>query len=101
MYGISDFLLGYKNTNGNDPCELFPFRHTWIAPFVASDYGYRGWLYFPLHRACAFCRFVFNPSLSGFAFYSITFRLSLRFSLRSTFPDGVLYGIQHDPSLAI
>jgi hypothetical protein len=31
----------------------------------------------------------FNPSLSDFAFYSITFWLSLRFSLRLTFPDGV------------
>jgi hypothetical protein len=31
----------------------------------------------------------FNPSLSDFAFYSITFRLSLRSSLRLTFPDGV------------
>jgi hypothetical protein len=30
-----------------------------------------------------------NPLLSGFAFYSIAFRLSLRFSFRSTFPDGV------------
>jgi hypothetical protein len=68
---------------------------------VASGYGYRGWLYFPLHLACAFCQFVFNPSLLSFAFYSITFQLSLRFSLRSTFPDGVLYGIQHDPSLTI
>jgi hypothetical protein len=30
-----------------------------------------------------------SPSLSGSAFYSITFRLSLQFSFRSTFPDGV------------
>ncbi len=33
---------------------------------------------------------VFNPSLSGAAFYSITFRLFLRFPLRSTFQNGVL-----------
>jgi hypothetical protein len=32
-----------------------------------------------------------NPSLSGFAFYSITFRLSLRLTLRQAFPDEVLY----------
>jgi hypothetical protein len=32
-----------------------------------------------------------NPSLSGFAFYSITLRLSLRLTLRQAFPDGVLY----------
>jgi hypothetical protein len=31
----------------------------------------------------------FNPSLSDFAFYSITLWLSFRFSFRSTFPDGV------------
>jgi len=42
-----------------------------------------------------------NPSLSDFAFYSITLRLSFRFSLRSTFPDGVLYRIQLGPSLSI
>jgi len=42
-----------------------------------------------------------NPSLSGFAFYSITFRLSLRFSLRSTFPDGAFYRIQPGSFLAI
>jgi hypothetical protein len=45
--------------------------------------------------------FFINPSLSGFAFYSITFRLSFRFSLRSTFPDGVFYRIQHGSFLAI
>ena len=44
---------------------------------------------------------LFNPSLSGFAFYSITFRLSLRFSLRSTFPDGAFYRIQPGSFLAI
>ena len=42
-----------------------------------------------------------NPSLSDFAFYSITFRLSLRFSLRWTFPDGVFYSIQPGSFLAI
>jgi hypothetical protein len=42
-----------------------------------------------------------NPSLSDFAFYSITFRLSLRFSLRLTFPDGAFYSIQPGSFLAI
>jgi hypothetical protein len=42
-----------------------------------------------------------NPSLSDFAFYSITLWLSLRFSLRWTFPDGVFYRIQPGPFLAI
>jgi hypothetical protein len=44
---------------------------------------------------------LFNPSLSDSAFYSITFRLSLGFSLRSTFPDGVFYKIQLGSFLAI
>jgi hypothetical protein len=43
----------------------------------------------------------FNPSLSDFAFYSIIFRLSLRFSLRLTFPDGVSYSVQFGSFLAI
>ena len=71
-----------KNTNGNDPFELFPFRHFWIATAVASGYGYHGWLHFDLLRACAFCWFSFNPSLSDSAFYNFILRLSLRFSFR-------------------
>jgi hypothetical protein len=90
-----------QNTNGNDPFELFPFRHFWIASAVASGYGYHGWLNLDLLRACAFRRLIFNPSPSDFAFYSITLRLSLRFSLRSTFPDGVFHRIQCGSSLAI
>ena len=43
----------------------------------------------------------FNPSLLDSAFYSITLWLSLRFSLRSTFPDGAFYRIQCGSSLAI
>jgi len=42
-----------------------------------------------------------NPSLSGFAFYSITFRLSIGSSLRSNFPDGAFYRMQCGSSLSI
>ena len=60
-----------------------------------------GWLHFKLLRACAFCCLVCNPSLSCLACYSIPLRLSLRFSLRSTFQDGASYRIQCGSSLAI
>ena len=57
---------GLLNTNGNNPCELFPFRHFWITSSAASGYGYRGWLLFHLRSACAFCRFIFQPIAFGF-----------------------------------
>jgi hypothetical protein len=47
-----------------------------------------------------------NPWLSGGAFYGITFRLSIRFSRRKTFPDEVSFGtlracISEDPHACV
>jgi len=56
-----------------------------------------------VHRlpACAFGFFFFIPWLSEWVFYNITLWLSLRFSLRKTFPDGAFYRILRGTSLAI
>jgi len=44
---------------------------------------------------------LFNPSLSDFAFYSITFRLSFRLFLAVNLPGRSVIGIQVGTSLAI
>jgi hypothetical protein len=82
-------LILYKNTNGNDPFELFPFRR--FLNFFAD--GVRLRLSWPVVLSSASCLrirlIIINPSLSVSAFYSFILRLSLQSSLRSTFPDGV------------
>jgi len=83
-----------------------PFRVVPISSFLNCFIrGVRlrlcGWLYFNLLRACAFCRFIFNPSLSDFAFYSITFRLSFQLFLAVNLPGRSVIGIQVGTSLAI
>jgi hypothetical protein len=91
----------FINTNGNHPLELFPFRRRRISSPVASGYCYHGWLHFQLLPASAFRCYFCCPSLSGSAFYGFTILLSLRFSFRITFPDGVSDRIQVGSSLAI
>ena len=57
---------GAKNTNGNDPFELFPFRRFWISSAAASGYGYHGWLVLHLLPACAVRGFISQPIAFGF-----------------------------------
>ena len=97
----NEILDGDKNTNGNDPLELFPFRRRQISSPTAPGYGYHGWLHLFSPPACAFRYYFCCPSLLDSAFYGVTLLLSLRFSFRITFPDGVSDRIQCGASLAI
>jgi|GEM_PF-4137620 len=86
---------------GTTLLELFPFRLRSIAFALTSGYCFYGWLpqlnFLPEHSVLLFC----NPSLSDFAFYGITFLLSLQLTSRLTFPDGVLFRTPHSPFLTI
>ena len=53
-----------------------------------------GWLYRPVPPACAFIICFNNLRLLGSAYYSITFKLSIRYSFRFTFPDGAFFGLR-------
>ena len=90
-----------KTQMGTTLLELFPFRRWRISSPVASGYCYHGWLHFHFLPARAFRYYFCCPSLSGSAFYGFTILLSLRFSFRITFPDGVSDRIQFGSSLAI
>ncbi len=100
-FSRNKLIRGYKNTNGNNPFRLFPFRRWQIALPLASGYGYRGWLHRHFLPACAFSIYFCCPLRSDSAVYGFTFLLSLRLPFRVTFPDGVSHRIQRGSSLAI
>ena len=99
---------GSKNTNGNDPFELFPFRRFWIASAAAPGYGYFGWLHFDLFTCLRTLKdLLFSPSLFGFCLlqHHLPAVLSV-VPFGSSFRDGVfcrilLENITCDPNFSL
>jgi hypothetical protein len=91
---LHELILGLIKTQW----EQLSSSRSHSSPVNFSTFNVRlrlsGWLFRPDPLAFAFTICFNNLWLSGSAYYSITFKLSIRYSFRFTFPDGAFFRLR-------